>query len=84
MTSLSFSLVQYSTLSFLLAFLQRLHLLKTNIATALMKLNDDSHNTTIIQWSVKLINASSLLPLMTCENKAIKRRRVFILAKATG
>lgn len=25
-----------------------------------MKLNDDSHNTTMIQWSGKLINASSL------------------------
>lgn len=52
--------------------------------TGLMKLNDDSHNTTIIQWSGKPINASSLFPLMTCENKAIKRRCVFILAKAIG
>lgn len=53
-------------------FLQRLHFLETRTTAALMKLNDDSHNTTIIQWSGKLINASSLLPLMTCENKAIK------------
>lgn len=42
--------------------LQRLHLLKTRTTTALMKLNDDSHNTTMIQWSGKLINASFLLP----------------------
>lgn len=49
-----------------------------------MKLNDDSHNTTMIQWSGKVINVSFLLPLMTYENKAIKGRRVFILAKAAG
>lgn len=47
-----------------------------------MKLNDDSHNTTMIQWSGKLINASFLLPLMTYENKAIKGWCMFVLAKA--
>lgn len=60
-----------------------LSFVQTRTTTALMKLND-SHNTTIIQWSGKLINVSSLPPLMTCENKAIKRRRLFTLAKATG
>lgn len=49
-----------------------------------MKLNDDSHNTTMIQWSGKLINVSFLLPLMTYENKAIKGRCMFILAKVGG